>query len=278
MTPEHAAAIAGPARESAAHAILRPLDTSILTRGRVVSIGLGGIGLFLNRTVAVFFAGLCQAMNGDGRIDMLLCDGDAFALENAYRMDIPNFGNKAAVLAEELLERFDSPGLNIRWLGEYVTTDNVERIIQNGDCVLLACDNHATRQLVNRRCSGGQLTDVVLISGGNDGVEEGQRGTYGNVQVYVRAGGRDITAPLDRYHPEIAAPADKSPGEMSCVEAAAAGVPQLVFTNLAMASAMCNALLRLLMPHEDEPLYDEVSLDIFDATCLPHWFSPAGPR
>ena len=210
-------------------------------------------------------------MDRDERITMLLCDGDAFALENTYRMDIPNFGNKAAVLAEELLERFDCAGLNFRWIGEYVAAGNVERIIQNGDCVLLACDNHATRHLVNRRCCGGELTDVVLISGGNDGVEEG-RGTYGNVQVYVRAGGRDIR-PVEPLSPEIATPADRSPGEKSCIEAAAAGGATRLH-QYGRRFGHVQRAARLLMPRDREPLYDEVSLDVFDATCLPHWFSP----
>jgi hypothetical protein len=264
-------ALAPQPTEPAASAIRRRLDTSILTRGRVVIIGLGGVGLFLARALVLFLAGLRQALSPEEQIRVVLCDGDAFNLGNTYRMDIPDFGNKAVVLGQELLERHHCPGLSIRWIDEYVAADNVGGMIQDGDCVFLACDNHATRNLVNRRCCGGELSDVVLISGGNDSVEDGQRGTYGNVQLYVRAGGVNVTAALDRFHPEIARPADRSPGEMSCVEAAAAGAPQLLFVNLAVASAMCNTLLRLLMPPNEEAPYDEVALDILDAVSLPHW-------
>ena len=64
----------------------------------------------------------------------------------------------------------------------------------------------------------------------------------------MRRGGQDLTAPLDRFHPEIAHPQDRSPHDMSCLELVTAGVPQILFVNLAVASAMCNALLRLMMP------------------------------
>mgnify|MGYP005838921045 CR=1 FL=1 len=262
-----------PPTAQAAHAVRRRLNTSLLTRGRVVVIGLGGIGLFLARALVVFFAGLRQAMAPDETITLLLCDGDAFKPENSYRMDIPDFDNKAAALAQEFLDRFHCPGLNVRWIPEFVSEANAARVIQEGDLVFAAVDNHASRRTINARCSQGGLADVVLISGGNDGVEDGQRGTYGNVQVYVRQGGRDLTAPLDRFHPEIAQPADKSPADMSCIEAAAAGAGQLVWANLAVASAMGNAMLRLLMPPDDQPPYDEVTLDILEAVSLPQKFS-----
>ena len=104
------------------------------------------------------------------------------------------------------------------------------------------------------------------------------RGTYGNVQVFVRQDRRDLTAPLDRYHPEIANPVDTSPAEQSCLEAAANGAPQLVFVNLTVAAAMCNAILRLMMPIESQGPYDEVSLDVLEAVCTPHWLSAPTSR
>ena len=238
------------------------LHTEILTRGRVVVIGAGGIGHILAHHVVLFLASL-----RDDTFRVLLCDGDAFALENTYRMDVPDFDNKAAAMASMLQERFGRPELSIRWISEYVTSANVEQIIQSGDCVLLGVDNHASRKLVSDRCSG--LDDIVLISGGNDGVEAGKTGTYGNVQVYMRVGGRDLTAPLDRFHPEVAQPADRNPADLDCMELAGAGAPQLHFANLAVASAMCNALLRLLMVPV-EPMYDEVCLDILEGINMPH--------
>jgi hypothetical protein len=211
-------------------------------------------------------------------IELVLCDGDAFQPENTYRMDVPAFGNKAEMVGRELLAKLAGSALVVRWVPQYVTRANVAELIREGDGVLLACDNHATRKIVGAHCAGEALADVVLISGGNDGVENGLRGTYGNVQVYVRSGGRHVTAPIEQFHPEIAAadPKDAAPDGLSCLEQAAFGAPQLSFVNLSVASAMCSALLRLMMPPAEERMYDEVALDICDAVSAPQWLS--GPQ
>jgi hypothetical protein len=91
----------------------------------------------------------------------------------------------------------------------------------------------------------------------------------------VRADHKDVTAPLDRFHPEIGEPADRPPDELSCLELVQAGAPQLSFVNLAVASAMCNALLRLLQRDEGRPMYDEVALDILEAQCTAVWLTNA---
>jgi hypothetical protein len=254
--------------------ILRLLDCEIVTRGRVVIIGLGGTGAYLVRPLATFLASLHDARSGDP-IELVLCDGDSFAAENSYRLDIVDFGNKAEVVGREIIERLASSLLTVRWVSQYVTQQNIAEIIQDGDCVLVACDNHATRKLVGRHCTSAMMRDIVLISGGNDGIEDNRAGTYGNVQVYVRKHGNDCTAPIERFHPEIANPADRTPDELSCLELAVAGAPQLLFANLAVASAMCNALLRLMMSRDDRPMYDEVALDVVQGVSAPLWISGA---
>ena len=110
---------------------------------------------------------------------------------------------------------------------------------------------------VSRRCE--ELSEVVLISGGNDF-------TDGSVQVYVRQGDRDITLPLTRFHPEIADPKDKSPAEMSCEELAQEGAPQLLFTNLGVACAMLNAFYAW---RSGRLRYGEVYLDIVEGRAQP---------
>jgi ThiF family len=268
--------------ETPLEALRRSLQPEIVTRGRVVVIGLGGIGLYLVRGVITFLTGLLQSLGPQANIEVLLCDGDDFQVENTYRMDVPEFGNKATVLMHDVLERCEVPGLIVRCYPQFVTADNVADLIHDGDCVLLACDNHKTRNIVGRSCAAGvsragtearALQNVVLISGGNDGIENGNRGTYGNVQVHMRRNGTDVTAPLTAFHPEIAEPADKSPGDKDCLEAAATGAAQISIVNMAVASAMCNALLRLLMSGEDEPIYDELCLDAFDGAAAPQWYS-----
>jgi hypothetical protein len=111
-------------------------------------------------------------------------------------------------------------------------------------------DNHASRLLVSRHAA--TLRDLTLISGGNDYED-------GNVQVYVRQNGADLTPSLTRYHPEIARPADRNPAELSCEELMAAGAPQLLFANLTVAALMLNAFYAWRQGALD---YSEVYLDI----------------
>jgi hypothetical protein len=111
-------------------------------------------------------------------------------------------------------------------------------------------DNHATRSLVSRHAA--TLADLTLISGGNDYED-------GNVQIYVRQKGQDLTPSLTRYHPEIAYPQDRNPAAMSCEELMAAGAPQLLFANLMVASLMLNAFYAI---RQGRLNYSEVYLDI----------------
>ena len=225
---------------------------------RVKVIGLGGIGCIVLEYLAVFLKGLGQPVR------LVLIDGDAFKASNTRRMVFHQFGNKAEVKASEVLGWLGTSDVAVASVPEYVTPENVARLIREGDQVFLCVDNHATRKLVSDHC--GSLESVVLVSGGNDGVEPPrQRGTYGNVQVYLRKQGRDISASLTRFHPEIANPKGKLPTELSCVELAQS-VPQILFTNLAVASAMLNAYLAWTCGKLN---YQEVKLDVLDARMLP---------
>jgi hypothetical protein len=173
-------------------------------------------------------------------------------------------GNKAEVKAAEVLAWLGACDVSVAAVPEYVTPENIDRLIRADDHVLLCVDNHPTRKLVSDHCA--TLDSVALFSGGNDGVEPpGRLGTYGNVQVYLRQAGRDVTAPLTRFHPEIANPKGKLPTELSCVELAQS-VPQVLFTNLAVASAMLNAFLAFTCGRLH---YQEVKLDVLAARMLP---------
>jgi hypothetical protein len=102
---------------------------------------------------------------------------------------------------------------------------------------------------------------VVLISGGNDGIEGDRDGTFGNVMIYERVAGGDVTNPLTRYHPEIARPRDKRPDEIGCAELARSS-PQLLFTNLAVAAAMLGMFYAWLTSSLE---HEEVFLDVVRA-------------
>ena len=130
-------------------------------------------------------------------------------------------------------------------------------MVEESDILFVCVDNHSTRRTVSNRCR--KLGEVLLISGGNDGIENGRPGTFGNVMVYTREKARDVTNPLTRFHPEIARPADKRPDEMSCAELTKSAAPQLLFTNLAVASAMLGVFYSWLTGTLD---YEELFLDI----------------
>jgi molybdopterin/thiamine biosynthesis adenylyltransferase len=208
----------------------------------IKAIGIGGIGCAL-------LPFLCRYLQYSGeRARVTLIDGDRFERGNATRQAFSGLGNKAEVKAEELAREFEAVAFRSR--SEYVTEDNVARLIGEGEVVFLMVDNHASRDLVSRHVAS--LADLSLISGGNDYVD-------GNVQVYIRQKGLDLTPSLSRYHPEIANPADRNPAELSCEELMAAGAPQLLFANLMVASMMLNAFYAL---REGRLNYSEVYLDI----------------
>ena len=208
----------------------------------IKAIGIGGIGCAL-------LPFLCRYLQYAGEPARLtLIDGDRFERGNAARQAFSGLGNKAEVKAGELAREFEALALRSR--PEYVTEDNVARLIGEGEVVFLMVDNHASRHLVSRHVSS--LADLTLISGGNDYED-------GNVQVYIRQGGRDLTPSLARYHPEIADPQDRNPAALSCEELMAAGAPQLLFANLMVASLMLNAFYAL---RQGRLNYSEVYLDI----------------
>lgn len=239
-----------------------PLEPRLERLESVKLIGLGGVGGIAARYLAAYLAA------GPVETRLVLVDGDAFEPRNADRMLFSTCGNKAKVVREELLPFVDGSLLELVAIEEYVDPDNLPRLVGEGDVVLLAVDNHATRRLVAEHCAG--LDDVCLISGGNDGVgEDGSgrllRGTYGNVQVHHRVGGRDASPPLAAYHPEIAAPRDALPTDVSCSEAVMS-VPQILFTNLATASALLSACF---LHACDALAYPELCFDIAEGRMQP---------
>jgi len=229
---------------------------------RVKVVGLGGVGSIAARYLAVFLASLEEPAR------IVLIDGDEFEPRNAERMLFSRCGNKAAVVRDELLELVETGSLTIAAVEEYATVENLGRLVNEGDVVLLCLDNHATRKLVGDHCRSRR--DVCLVSGGNDDVgEDGsgrfQRGTFGNVQNHLRRDGVDRTPPLDAFPPEIASPRDALPGDVSCTEALLT-VPQILFTNLATASAMLNAFSL----HVSEALsYPELCFDVAEGLMRP---------
>ena len=232
-------------------------------------IGLGGVGSIVARYSALFLASL------DVEAQLILVDGDAFEPSNASRMFFFRPGNKADSTRDDLVDLLGDSTLMLASVPEFITDNNIDRLIREGDTVLLAVDNHATRKLVSDFCAVHRQ-EVCLISGGNDGVGSDSagrllRGTYGNCQIFVRQSGEDTTPSLTRYHPEIERPADHLPSEAGCAELLAT-VPQILFTNLTVAASILNTFWLHLCRATH---YAEVCFDIADGLMRPVPLAPA---
>jgi molybdopterin/thiamine biosynthesis adenylyltransferase len=240
-----------------------PFEPRLAENTSIKLIGLGGVGGIVARYLSIFLASLQRTLR------LVLIDGDDYETINKSRMLFTAHGNKASVTWAELRTHFADSSLTMAAIQEYVTRSNIERLIHNGDIVILAVDNHATRKLVSDFCRSS-LDNVCLISGGNDGVgldssNQVTRGTYGNCQIYIRSDGRNLNQEITRYHPEIRHPADKNPTEENCTELMQS-VPQILFSNLAAASAILNAFWLYCC---DALHYSELGFDIADGLMRP---------
>lgn len=185
----------------------------------IVIIGLGGIGSHVIRPLSRY----CSSL--DEETSITLIDGDEYQPKNHMRQEFVGYGPKASVIAREMSGSY--PGMRFKDKHWYITDDNAYVSIYESDIVFSCVDSHAVRRVVSRRCE--QLENVVLISGGNEYKD-------GNVQLFVRRHGVNMTPPITVHHPEIENPTDKNPADMGCEELAASSTPQLIFTNV-LASA-----------------------------------------
>lgn len=229
--------------------------------GRVVVIGIGGIGSWL---VAMLSRYLAHRPEKDFW-QLVLVDGDEYEPGNESRQLFPSLSvlpNKADCTAGSINHRVLVNSV-AAFVGEEspardgINVIHARDVLQSGDTVFVCVDNHKARKHIASVCE--QLPDVLLISGGNEL-------TDGNVQTYARSEESDLTPTLTCYHPEIAKPADKSPHEMSCDELAAAGTPQLIFTNVQAALLMAAAFYRHL---DNKTPFPEVYFDITAMKSVP---------
>ncbi len=223
---------------------------------RVVVVGLGGIGGWLLRLLMPFLHSRREA------VTLLAIDGDTFELRNLSRMAFEELGPKAVVLCEELAAVYDGV-VSLVPVPAYLDRANVGELIGEDDVVFCQPDNHATRRLVDEHCA--TLSDVVLFSSGNEGVNDESHGTFGNVQVYSREDGCDVTNRITRFHPEISEATDPLPTEAGC-GAVVADNPQLVFTNASVAAASLAAFYAWLTRRLE---YEECYLDIVAGRASP---------
>jgi hypothetical protein len=245
--------------------LAEPFEADLPNGAIVKLIGAGGTGGIVCRYGLLLMVSLAEKLHRSAR--WVILDGDEFEHANRARMHFSRYGNKAVVLCDELRDVVVGSRVTLSAVGQYVTTETISRLVHDGDIILLAVDNHATRKMLSEYCAT-HLSEFCIISVGNDAVgpdSTGQvrRGTYANCQIYVK--GRYESPSLTHYHPEIDHPRDQLPGETHCVESWASA-PQNLLTNLAAASAMLNALW-LHLCHRLH--YSELVLDIAEGLMRP---------
>lgn len=208
-------------------------------------VGAGGISSYLIEPLARYLSYRPDSS------EITVIDGDRFEERNKDRQKFTAYENKAVHTVALLKSQFHK--ISFKAKDEYLTESNVITNIRENDVVFLCVDNHASRKLISDRCE--ELQDVTLISGGNDF-------TDGNVIYFSKKNGTNITKPPTELYPEIASPQDKNPGESdrtsSCQQEAASS-PQLLFTNLAIASTMLNCYYAHEQGKAD---FEQVYLDI----------------
>lgn len=206
---------------------------------RVILIGLGGIGSKLAEDLARYMMYEAKAPK-----ELVLVDGDVYSESNLDRQSIleGDVGRpKAQVWAEGLAGAF--PKLVISGISGYVVPDSmrkentvpISKLSMEGAVTILAVDNHKTRKMFSDHFQKG-VQNGVLINGGNNM-------TDGSLITAIRMSGEQITPSIDAFHPEIAEPKDKNPGELSCAELAKVdGGTQVIWANKMVATLIGNEL------------------------------------
>ena len=211
---------------------------------RILLVGCGGIGSQLLPPLVRYLAS-----RPEPRPVLVLIDGDVFEAKNLVRQACPP-GDLGTNKAEALAQIARNAGLASQAISSFIDQTNVRSIVREGDVVLLAVDNHRTRALVDDHLRS--LDEATLISGGNDE-------TDGNVQLVRRRDGRSVDGHLTEIHPEIGrAAGEEGPAGDGC-QVLAAERPQLLVTNLLVASAMLACLWQVI--ERGSVPYSEVYLD-----------------
>ncbi len=200
-------------------------------------IGLGGVGTILADALSRYLN-----YSDISYVKMTFVDGDSYEKKNLTRQLFEKYGNKAKSKSDELSEKF-SEKIEYDYFPIYLNISNVSSILQDNDIIFVAVDNFKTRKIISDYCLN--LNNSTIILGGNEY-------TDGNVQIFCRKEGKNLTPTIDKYHREIKNPSDVSPEEMSCEELAQSE-PQLFFMNMMIACYMCAGFYNVLIKNKIHP-------------------------
>lgn len=229
----------------------------------ILIVGLGGIGGMLADSLCKFLS-YKTLENENYPKKIYLMDGDIYETKNLNRQYFPPgaVGQfKADAKFMELQDMY--PDLELVAVPKWANNSTLEELDLKCPILLGCVDNHKTRNLLSRYATS--FKDVLYISGGNELI-------HGNVQIYMKKGGEELTHTIEEFHPEIKEPKDRSPEEMSCEELAISE-PQLIFCNmwagLIMACSLYNVMEGNYTYKKEILLPEEICFNLLKHTCLP---------
>lgn len=223
-----------------------------MTDLKIKIIGIGGVGTVVAEKISQFCSFLKEYTS-----EIYLIDGDKVEEKNRRRQIFNDYSGyyKSDLKVEELSIKF--PENSYYSVPTYVNEENIHTIIEESDVVLMCVDNHPSRSIVDSYVQ--RLENITLISGGNEFID-------GNVQIYVKRKGNDITPPISEGHPEIRNPTKTDQEEMGCAELVEED-PQLSFTNMMTACFMCSSFYNVIV--ESNYKWSEVCFDISKLKAVP---------
>lgn len=194
-----------------------------------ILIGAGGTG---SHFIAPALAYL-QSLHGNKGEDweFLIVDGDSYETKNLTRQvfDPSLTGmNKAEALASMYAH------YPVRAIPRFVGAEDLAILMEENSTVFIGVDNFSLRALVEAQAL--KMKNVVVINAGNEMHD-------GNVQLWVRAGGKNKTPRLSFCHPEIQFISSEDRSAMTCLQVAQLpGGEQLIIANMTAAQLMLNML------------------------------------
>lgn len=200
---------------------------------KVLVIGAGGTGSILIPQLARYL--YSQKFTGK----LVIADGDKYSESNLDRQSFnpSKIGtNKAEYQNMVIVSQL--PGLqeNVSFLDKYLSKADVTELVGEDTIVINCADNNAIRKYVEDRV--GQLSNAAHICCGNEL-------RHGQVQVYLRRNGKDMTPTIFTDAPAFNSEKDDR-SAMDCETLAA--LPsggQLIASNMMCAALALNYFLQL---------------------------------
>jgi ThiF family protein len=194
-------------------------------------IGAGGTGTHLIGPLLPYLDGYHRDLGEEWQL--VVIDGDNYDIGNQSRQ-LFDAGFVSANKAQAMATMYNR--YPVIAIPQFIGADDLKTMFDEGDTVFICADNHSIRALVQDRAL--ELNDCVVINAGNELAD-------GNVQLWVRQNGENVTPKLTYMHPEIVFTDADDRAAMTCQQAARLpGGGQLILANQQAASWMMAAIWR----------------------------------